>query len=151
MKIGKLGAILVGALALAATAAVAADGGSRSRFGEVIRKTQVAGYTLEYTLIGIPELDATSVMPRTSYDGGYDKTHHLMVFVSRPDGRRVTSGAVSLVVTAPNKTTQAPIARAMDGGHGADVELRFRGSYAVSAKLGLPDGDVADTFEYTVN
>ena len=91
----------------AAQPALAADPAEKSsRYGAAVRKAQVSGYSLTYHLIAMPEMNATSVMPRSLSEGAGQglMSHHLMVFVARPDGRPVTEGKASYLVVQPNKT-----------------------------------------------
>lgn len=138
------------ALAAAQPVLAANPAGSSSRYGAEIRKVELSGYTLTYKLIDIHTMNVTTVMPKSSDDGGHMKSHHLMVFVTRPDGRPVTQGKAGYLVVQPNKAEAKDIAVPMDGGFGTDVDLSFNGDYTITAKLALPDADLVDTFIHTV-
>ncbi|HEY5998954.1 MAG TPA: hypothetical protein VI078_06565 [bacterium] len=138
--------VLAAALGLAiASPAFATD---LSRYGAEIRKAQVSGYTLTYTLIGVPEMNVTSVMPMSSYDGGPNKSHHLMVFVTGANGRAVRDIDVGYVVTRPSGVSDGYPAFVMDGGAGTDVDLAFRGAYTIQTKIALPETELVDSFVY---
>lgn len=153
MKTKSFCTLALGALlALTAAQPAFADTPAKaSRYGAELRKAQVSGYTLTYFLIDIAEMNATSVMPRTSSEGAQQtKAYHLMVFVNRPDGRPVTEGKAGFRVVQANKSEAKEMAVPMDGGFGSDVELPFHGDYTITTKLVLADADLVDTFVYTL-
>jgi len=133
----------------AAQPALADTGTKSSRYGTEIRKAQVSGYTLTYSLIDMDQMEVTSVMTRTTQDPAPQKSNHLMVFVTSPDGRPVAEGKGGFHVTRPNQTETKEIAVAMNGGFGTDVDLPFRGGYTITTALTLPGVDLVDTFVYT--
>lgn len=132
---------------------LAADPAAKSAsYGQNIRKVDVSGYSLSYYLLDVIEKHITGVMPSetTSSDFNKMKSHHLMVFVTRPNGRPATEGKAGFLVVQPNKTESRDIAFTMDGGFGSDVDLPSKGDFTITTKIVLADVDLLDRFVYTV-
>lgn len=152
MKLKLYGTLALAALLAFAVAQPAFAAEKSASYGENIRKTQISGYTLTYYLLSVAEKQVTNIMPTetTSSDFNKSKSHHLMVFVSRPDGRPATEGKAGFMVVQPNKTETRDIAVSMDGGFGSDVDLPFKGDFTITAKIVLVDVDLLDKFVYSV-
>lgn len=154
MKMKTFGTFALAALMAFAMAqpALADPAVKSSSYGVNIRKAEVSGYTLTYYLLDVATKQATNVMPSeaTSSDFYKMKSHHLMVFVTRPDGRPATEGKAGFLVTRPNKTETRDIAFSMDGGFGSDVDLPSTGDFAIATKIVLADVDLLDRFVYTI-
>ena len=122
--------------------------GGGEQWGQKIRETKVDGYKFEYRLI-----DAMAMMKGMSMQG-HDmskmKSHHLMVFIEAPDGKKVTEAKVGYMATGPDKSEQKTMAMAMEGGFGADVDLKAKGAYKVKTKAVVGDKTLTDDFNYTV-
>lgn len=126
----------------------AKSAGAATRHGTEIREAKVEGYKLEYNLIDAKEMMKN--MPMKDMDMSKMKSHHLMVYVAGPDGKIVTEGKVGYLVAGPDKAEQKTMAMFMDGGFGADVELKAKGAYKVTTKAVVGEKTLVDEFTYTV-
>ncbi len=153
-KMKSYGTLALAALLTFAVAqpVLAADVVKSSMYGMNIRKTQISGYTLTYYLLDVSEKQATSVMPSetTSSDFNRSKSHHLMVFVTRPDGRPAMEGKAGFRVVTPKKTESREMAVSMDGGFGSDVDFPGNGDFNITTKIVLVDVDLLDEFVYKI-
>ena len=120
--------------------------------GREIRTAKVDGYTLTYRLIDMKQRMAM-MKGMKGMDMSKMKSHHLMVFVTGPDGRAVTDAKVGFKVQGPagaQVPEQRVMCMAMSGGFGADVELGTKGTYSIKAKVVAGDTKLVDAFTYEV-
>lgn len=115
--------------------------------GKMVRSVKVDGYQFTYHLIDMAEMMKGVPMKG---DMATMKSHHLMVYVAGPDGKPATQGKVGYLVTGPDKAEQKTMAMAMEGGFGADVDLKAKGAYAVKTKAVFGEKTVVDEFTHTV-
>ncbi|MBI5016233.1 MAG: hypothetical protein HZB55_12205 [Deltaproteobacteria bacterium] len=115
--------------------------------GKEVRSAKVDGYQFTYHLIDMAEMMKGVPMQG---DMSTMKSHHLMLFAVSPDGKPAAQGKVGYMITGPGKAEQKTMAMAMDGGFGADVDLKAKGDYKVTAKAVFGDKTVVDEFTYTV-
>jgi hypothetical protein len=123
-------------------------GAASERHGKQVREAKVDGYKLEYFLIDMKE--SMKGMPMQGHDMSKMKSHHLMVYLAGPDGKAVTEGKVGYLVAGPDKAEQKTMAMFMDGGFGADVDLKAKGAYKVTTKAVVGDKTLVDDFTYSV-
>lgn len=112
------------------------------RHGTQIREAKVEGYKFEYYLIDMKEMMKGMDMSKM-------KSHHLMVYVTRPDGKLVEDAKVGFKVAGPGEE-QKVMAMAMSGGYGSDIDFKAKGAYQVAAKVADKDKALIDEFSYSV-
>ena len=116
-----------------------------SNDGELIRETTVKGHGLSYRLIDMQErMKDMADMPEM------DATHHLMLYIHPPAGKRIEAPKVGFLVEGPNGETQKAMAMAMSGGFGADLDLSKKGDYTIKSKAVFGEVKLIDGFEYTI-
>lgn len=116
------------------------------RHGRKIREAKVEGHVLEYYLI-----DAAEMMkgkPMEGHDMSRMKSHHLMLFIAGPGGP-VTGAKVGFKVEGPSGEQKA-MAMAMEGGYGADVDLKAPGVHEIKTKAVAGETTLIDAFPYEV-
>lgn len=120
--------------------------------GMKIHTSMVDGYHLSYELIDMSEKMASmktsehmKKMPEMT------NTHHLMVFVTSPDGELVESATVGYLVKGPGEETQKAMAMGMLKGFGADVNFSQKGDYTIVTKVKAGEAILKDTFVHSVN
>ena len=96
--------------------AVAADHPASQ--GVQIHTSIVDGYGLHYTLYDFPE----------------QKTQHLMVNITGPDGKAVEEGKVGFLVTGPDGSKQKAMAMGMKGAYGANMDFSQKGVTALKQR-----------------
>jgi hypothetical protein len=121
-----------------------------ARHGVEIRKTVVSGYALTYNLIDMKTMMQSTSMPMTHNSDIKMKSHHLMVYPVRPDGKPATGGKAGYLVVQPDKTEVKTLTMLMEDGYGADVDLVAIGDYKITTKIVLGDATLVDEFVYTV-
>jgi hypothetical protein len=114
------------------------------RHGVKIREATVEGSKVEYYLL--TKADVLKLMPGTDIK----TSHHLMVFLAKPDGMEVTEAKAGFLVFGPGNVEQKSMGMAMLGGFGADVDFSKPGSYKITAKIQAGDKTVVDEFKYEV-
>ncbi|TAL17861.1 hypothetical protein EPN96_03650 [bacterium] len=114
------------------------------RHGVKVRETAIDGYKVEYYLL--TKADVLKIMPGT----GITTSHHLMVFLAKPDGMEVTEAKAGFLVFGPGNAEQKSMGMAMLGGFGGDVDFSKPGSYKITAKVQAGDKTVVDEFKYEV-
>ena len=117
--------------------------------GVEIRKTVVSGYALTYNLIDMAAMMQSTSMPMTHGDAKM-KSHHLMVYAVKPDGKPATDGKVGYRVIRPDKVEIKEMTTPMDGGFGADIDFLAKGDYKITTKFALGDSTLVDEFVYSV-
>ncbi len=120
---------------------------SGDRKGQKVREATVEGYKFEYHLIDLAQ--KMKDKPMQGHGMSQMKSHHLMVYVQGPDGKAVESAKVGYMVTGPDNAEQKAMAMAMEGGYGADVDLKSKGDYKVKTKAVVGDKTLTDDFTYT--
>lgn len=118
------------------------------RHGKQIRAARVAGYTLEYYLLELAETMKNPTMK--DMDKGKMKSHHLMAYVTSPEGKAVPDVQVGYLLRGPLQGEQKSMAMFMDGGYGADVDLKGTGDCHITTKVLVGDKTLIDKFTYTV-
>ena len=115
--------------------------------GKEVRSVKVDGYQFTYHLIDMAEMMKGTPMKG---DMAAMKSHHLMAYVVGPDGKPAAQGKVGYMVTGPDKVEQKTMAMAMEGGYGADVDLKAKGTYKIKTKALIGDKTLMDEFTYSV-
>ncbi|THB80817.1 MAG: hypothetical protein D3926_05240 [Desulfobacteraceae bacterium] len=111
--------------------------------GMKIHESEVNGHQFTYRLIDMKEkMKGMKNMPEMK------ETHHLMVHVTGPDGKKIEEARVGYLIMAPDSTIEKKMAMAMNGGFGADVTFKHGVTYNVKAKVMAGEAKVMDTFEY---
>jgi hypothetical protein len=114
--------------------------------GKVIRTHNTEGLRLTYRLI--------DMQARMKTMEGMEKmadkvmSHHLMVDVKKIGGGVVDGAKVGFMVTSPDGKQHKAMTMAMNGGHGADVDMKQRGKYKVNVKIMAGDKTVKDEFTH---
>ena len=114
--------------------------------GTEIRSAKADGYTFRYELIDL----LADMKDHQGHDMSKMKSHHLMVYVTDPAGKTVRQAKVGYLVTGPDKAEQKVMAMFMEGGFGADIDLKAKGAYKVLAKVAAGDKTVKDEFTFAV-
>ncbi|MBW2367583.1 MAG: hypothetical protein JRH15_06840 [Deltaproteobacteria bacterium] len=116
--------------------------------GENIHNAMVDGYKFAYHLIDM------QAQMKAMQDAGHGHemamTHHLMVFVQRPDGKTVENAKVGYLVEGPDGVKQKRMCMAMSGGYGSDVNFNANGNYIVKTKIVADGKKLIDKFTYSV-
>jgi hypothetical protein len=118
------------------------------RHGKQIRAARVAGYKVEYYLLELAETMKNPTMK--DMDTGKMKSHHLMAYVTSPEGKAVQDVQVGYLLRGPLQGEQKSMAMFMDGGYGADVDLKGTGACHITTKVLVGDKTLVDKFTYTV-
>jgi hypothetical protein len=127
--------------------------------GEMIHESTVDGYQLAYHLIDMKAKMKAMMSKQGSESKGSDtkshdmsqlKSHHLMVFITGPDGKKLTDAKVGYKVEGPGGSEQKTMAMAMKGGFGADVDMEAAGTYEIKTKAMAGDKKLIDEFTYQV-
>ncbi len=122
--------------------------GGGEMMGRPIHTSEVDGYTFTYRLIDMKKkMEMMKGMDMKGMDHGKMKSHHLMVFLTGPDGKPVTDAKVGFKVAGAG-VTQKTMCMGMKGGFGADVDLPSTGTYTVKAKAVVGEKTLVDTFTY---
>jgi hypothetical protein len=114
--------------------------------GAGIHKSAVEGHQFTYELIDI----MAKMEGQEGVDMSEVKSHHLMVFITGPDGQVMSGAKVGFKVVGPDGSEQKAMAMAMAGGYGADVDLKDSGAYEISTKAVAGDKTLIDKFSYEV-
>lgn len=122
--------------------------GPAERHGNHIREAKVAGFRLEYYLSDMSEMMKNPSMK--GMDMGKMKSHHLMAYVTSPEGEAVPDAKVGYLLRGPLRGEQMAMAVFMDGGYGADVDLKDAGACYITTKILVDDKTLIDKFTYTV-
>jgi hypothetical protein len=119
-----------------------------AEWGPSIHESIVEGYRITYHL-----MDNRAAMAKMGDMKGHDmsqmKSHHLMLFIVGPDGKKVEDAKVGYKVEGPSRE-QKTMAMAMKGGFGADVELGAKGTYEIKTKALVGEKALLDEFKYDV-
>lgn len=122
--------------------------------GVLIRESTVQGHAFVYRLYSWEERNAMMKgMEGHSMPGMDDTgkaTNHLMLFIRDPKGAEVSGAKVGFLIVGPGKSEQKTLTMGMSGGYGADVVLKEKGKYEVTAKAVAGDKTLTEKFEYLV-
>lgn len=117
------------------------------KMGDMIRNTTVDGYGLMYHLIDMKaqmkQMKGMKSMPEMA-------SHHLMVYITSPQGKPVGHANVGYLVEGTDGKKQKAMCMAMSGGFGADVNLTSKGTVKIKAKAVVGGKKIMDEFEYTL-
>jgi hypothetical protein len=116
--------------------------------GDMIHESTVDGYRFAYHLIDIQKNPEQMNDMKDSKES--EKTHHLMVYVSDPDGQAVKQAKLGYLVEGPNGAKQKLMAMGMQGAYGANVDFRTKGSYVIKTKIVTGDKKLFDSFSHEV-
>ncbi|MBI5443192.1 MAG: hypothetical protein HY900_18495 [Deltaproteobacteria bacterium] len=119
------------------------------RMGKKIQEEKAEGYKLEYYLMDMAEMMKNMKMSMKDMDMSKMKSHHLMVYITSPDGKPIEDAKVGYLVAGPGGE-QKSMAGAMNGGFGGDVDLKGKGSYKVTTKAVIGGKTLMDDFGYEV-
>lgn len=108
--------------------------------GKMIHQSSVEGYGFMYHLITMPE--------QAKGMAEMENTHHLMVFISAPDGKTIDTGTIGYLIKGPDGKIQQKMTMAMSGGFGADINLKGKGSFAIKTKAVVKERTLVDDFTY---
>ena len=111
--------------------------GAAARPGDNILNATVDGHQFAYHLIDMHQHMAKTTNP--SHMQGMQAKHHLMVYVSKPDGTLLDKAKVGYLVVGPDGVKQTQMGMEMQGGFGADLHLEAKGTYSVTTKA-VADG-----------
>ena len=136
--------LLVSAMAVTAGAGEHQDA---DRKGKHIHTSTADGHELAYYLIDMG--DAGSEMEGHEGHGHQGPTHHLMVYITDPEGKPVPDAKTGFLIEGPDGEKQKTMAMGMSGGYGADVSLGASGKYTIRTKAVAEGGTVMDSFEYS--
>ncbi len=136
--------IMVSAMAVTAGADQHED---QDRKGKHIHTSTADGHELAYYLIGMQE--EGSEMEGHEGHGHQGPTHHLMVYITDPEGNKVSEAKTGFLIEGPDGEKQKTMATGMSGGYGADVSLGSSGKYTVRTKADADGTTVTDSFEYS--
>jgi hypothetical protein len=120
--------------------------GHEGRHAEGIRKAEVEGHEFAYELIDI----AAKMEAKEGVDMSQMKSHHMMLYISKPDGKAVSDAKVGFKVIGPDGSEQKVMTMAMGAGYGADVDLKVSGTYQIATKAVVGGKDLIDKFSYEV-
>ena len=113
--------------------------------GPNIHNSIVDGYSLTYHLIDMQEkMKDMENMPEMQ------ATHHMMVYVTGPDGAVLGQAKVGYLVVGPDGNKQKLMAMGMKDGFGADVDFKAPGAYTVKTKAVANGATLLDQFTYEV-
>jgi hypothetical protein len=139
-----LALLLFFALPLSTGAAQDDDPGRR---GELIHTSTVDNHELAYHLIDME--GAGAEMEAMDSLGGQKPTHHLMLYVTDPQGNPVKEARAGFLLKGPEGTEQRAMAMAMANGFGADISLQTPGEYSIKAKVVTGNQTLMDGFVYS--
>lgn len=114
--------------------------------GAGIHESSVEGHQFTYELIDI----MAKMEGQEGVDMSKVKSHHMMVYITDPEGDIVTGAKVGFKVVGPDGSEQKVMAMAMAGGYGADVDFKAAGSYKIATKAVYADNKLIDRFSYEV-
>lgn len=122
--------------------------------GMLVRESNVQGYSFSYRLF---TWDERNIMMKgmeghemPGMDTSGRSSHHLMVFVRDAAGKDVAGAKVGFIVTGPDKAEFKTLTMAMNGGYGADIPLKARGTHILKTKVVIGDRTLNEEFSYDV-
>ena len=136
MKTSAIAVIALVFVCLVTTLAAHADSGKTvdhsAHVGDKIHESTVSGYQLAYHLLDLPNNDK----------------HHLMVYISNPEGKSITEAKVGYLILGPNKEKQKVMA--MKTSFAGDIDFTRQGSYTVKAKIVVGEDKLLDSFTHDI-
>lgn len=117
--------------------AMTSSAGATARPGDNILTATVDGHQFAYHLIDMHKQMAKTNNP--SHMQGMKAKHHLMVYVTKPDGTLLDKAKVGYLVVGPDGAKQTQMGMEMQGGFGADLHFEAKGTYSVTTKA-VTDG-----------
>jgi hypothetical protein len=108
-----------------------------ARPGENILNATVDGHQFAYYLIDMQKQMAK--MQNQSQMTDMKASHHLMVYVTQPDGQVLDQAKVGYLVVGPDGAKQKQMGMKMRDGFGADLQMGEKGPYSVTTKA-VADG-----------
>lgn len=133
--------------------------------GVKIREVSGAGYKFEYFLLALNTSGTGEAL-------NSDATHHLMIYITGPDGKPIEDATVSFEVTGRGAAQQLTLTRyargsrrnsssarvltwtpkgvPMEGGYGADLRLTPKGPYSIRTTASFGDRMLSDEFTQMV-
>jgi hypothetical protein len=103
-----------------------------ARPGDHILNATVDGHQFSYYLIDMQPPMAQ--MKDQSQMADMKASHHLMVYVTQPDGKLLDQAKVGYLVVGPDGAKQTQMGMEMRGGFGADLHMGEKGDYSVTTK-----------------
>lgn len=126
----------------------------REHLGDEIHESMVEGFGFYYHLVDnvarMEEMTEEAKKAMKGHDMSQMKPHHLMLYVVDPDGKPVTDARLGYLIRGPGGSEQKTMAMAMEGGYGADVDLKAPGTYVITTRVVAGEKNLVDTFEYEV-
>jgi len=117
-----------------------------ARPGENILNATVDGHQFAYYLIDMqkqmPKMENQSQMT------GMKASHHLMVYVTQPDGQVLDQAKVGYLVVGPDGSKQKQMGMKMRDGFGADLDMGEKGMYSVTTKALAGEKSLMHQFTY---
>ncbi|TLN23651.1 hypothetical protein FDZ71_02600 [bacterium] len=148
--------VLTLSLFAVASSALAMDHGAMKMGGAapkgvMIRDVKVDGYQMSYHLIdNAAEMAKSAKGMEMDHSKMEMKSHHLMLYLADPKGVAVKDATVGYLTVSPAGDKAQAMAMAMEGGYGADVELKSKGKYTVKAKAVIGQKTLIDEFSYEI-
>jgi len=122
------------------------------KIGKEIHMSTVDGHHLAYHLIDMKEkMAGAGGKIMEGHDMDQMESHHLMLYVVGPDGKKVTEGKVGYKVEGPDGRVQKAMAMGMNGAFGADIDFKVKGTYTIKTKVVADGKKLIDTFSYKVD
>lgn len=122
----------------------------REHLGDEMHESRVEGFGFYYHLIdNVAQMEQLKEAMK-GHDMSQMKPHHLMLYVVDPGGKPVTDARLGFLIRGPGDQEQRTMAAFMEGGYGADVDLKAPGSYVITARVVAGEKNLVDTFEYAV-
>jgi len=78
------------------------------------------------------------------------KSPELILFITDPDGRKVSEAMVKYTVAGPRGCEMKARGLPVQGGYGTDMYCDIRGDYCIKAEAILPEGTLTDNFIYEI-
>jgi hypothetical protein len=119
-----------------------------ARPGENIHNATVEGHQFAYYLIDMQKPMAK--MKNQSQMAGMKTSHHLMVYVTKPDGEALDQAKVGYLVEGPNGVKQKQMGMKMRDGFGADLHMEEKGTYSVKTKALAGEKALMHQFTYEI-
>jgi hypothetical protein len=123
--------------------------GQITRPGENILNATVDSHQFAYYLITMRK--SMAKMQHQSQTTSMQPSHHLMVYVTKPDGQLLDQAKVYYFVEGPDGAKQKQMGMAMGGGFGANFHLGTNGAYVIKTSAFAGDKTLRHQFTYEIN
>jgi hypothetical protein len=124
----------------------------REHLGDEIHESTVEGFGFYYHLVDnvarMEEMTEEMKKAMKGHDMSQMKPHHLMLYVVDPDGKPVTDARLGFLIRGPGDQEQRTMATFMEGGYGADVDLKAPGTYVITTRVVAGVKNLVDAFDY---